>query len=174
MANAAGMACRVVCSAVFIRRFFVRSGPSEVDSCTLKSSGVAGASQSPHKALPHDGANLWRQVVTRALPHPCVLAVMAISSAAANAAAPDDVVDVQNGKGVASWDMVASAKHVVLGLICLVFTGIVFSRYERRFLRELRELWAARRPSQVVAKGSAESMGGIDTNNNPDGRRKTD
>ncbi|CAN0508981.1 unnamed protein product, partial [Ectocarpus sp. 12 AP-2014] len=102
MANAAGMACRVICSGVFIRRFFLqRTSPATPslkaaavgDRAASGESNRLSPSGSPHRppskpprASPNGGErrqktatkrNLWREVVTGAAPHPGVIAVMA-------------------------------------------------------------------------------------------------
>lgn len=167
MANAAGMACRVTCSGVFIRRFFLqRTTPATPalkvvavgdraasgESSRLSPSGSAHRSPSePSRAPPNGGErrqktatkrNLWREVVTGAAPHPGVVAVMALSSAAAYATSPS-AHHVAGGNGGAPLD---AAKHVGVGLVCFLVTAAVFVKCEGAFLRELGALWAARRP----------------------------
>lgn len=84
--------------------------------------------------------NLWRQVVSGALPHPYVAAAMVASSAVAHAASPSG-----GDAGGIGWEAAAAARHVALGGVCFVATALVFTRYEGVFLREMKALWAARR-----------------------------
>lgn len=175
MANAAGMACRVVCSGVFIRRFFLQGTPT---NSPLRSSGIPVAS-SPAPACPDDSnsnsnterrrrpnresRNLWREVVAGALPHPGVVAAMAVSSAAAFAASPPSPSSAVGGDGV-PWDAAGAARHVGVGVVCFVATAAVFARCEAQFVGEVAALWAARR------RPSGEGFGGGVV----EGRGKTD
>lgn len=151
MANAAGMACRVICSAAFIRRFFLEDtgalpppqqrGPKNEDM-------LGHAEKTPTQTL-------WRRVIAGALPHPLVVAALTISSAVAHETSPytrsplDGLFMVEgdgsDGSRGVPWDMRAAAKHVGVGGSCFVFTAAVFWTFEHRFLMELRALWAARR-----------------------------
>eukprot|EP00903_Cladosiphon_okamuranus_P013314 g12409.t1 len=156
MANAAGMVCRVVCSGVFIRRFFLQ-GTTSTAAPSLNSSSSSSSdtsSSSPPAPTPGNSAgrqrshnpnresrNLWRQVVAGALPHPGVAAAMALSSAAAFAASPSSSA----GGGDAPWDVVGAARHVGVGVACFVATAAIFARCEVVFMREVVALWAARR-----------------------------
>lgn len=154
MANASGMACRVVCSAAFIRCFFLPQTPTVAtlrhrrhqrdpsSDCEPQVTTTAAATSA---AVPHEDGraaekNLWRQVVSGALPHPCVAAAMAASSVIAHAASPSG-----NGDDVGGADWNATARHVALGAVCFAATALVFARYEGVFLRDMKALWAARR-----------------------------
>ncbi|CAM9712086.1 unnamed protein product [Ectocarpus sp. 12 AP-2014] len=188
MANAAGMACRVICSGVFIRRFFLqRTSPAAPslkaaavgDRAASGESNRLSPSGSPHRppskpprASPNGGErrqktatkrNLWREVVTGAAPHPGVIAVMALSSAAAYATSPA-ARHVAGGNSGAPLD---AAKHVGVGLVCFSVTATVFVKCEGAFLRELGALWAARRPpgpdaGRGAGSGDAAALGGAD------------
>lgn len=169
MANAAGMACRVVCSGVFIRRFFLQRTTSATpalkavaigDRTASGESSRLNPSDSPHQsplqfshAPPNGGErrkrmgtkrSLWREVVTGAVPHPGVVAVMALSSATAYVTSPA-AHHIAGGNGGAPLG--AAAKHVGVGLVCCLVSAAVFVKCEGAFLRELGALWAARRPS---------------------------
>lgn len=151
MANAAGMACRVICSAAFIRRFFLE------DTGALPLLQQRGQKNKkilePAERTPSQ--TLWRRVIAGALPHPLVVAALTISSVVAHGTSPysrsplDGVFTVggdgSEGDPGMPWDMKAAAKHVGVGGLCFVFTAAVFRRFEHRFLMELRALWAARR-----------------------------
>lgn len=162
MANAAGMACRVVCSAVFIRRFFLQGTPAaaitEIASDCVGSGGGDSVVLKPNRAskhtplitplVPPDGGqqrdttkqtNLWREVVAGALPHPVVVTAMGLSSAVAYATSPPA------HEGVVPWNVTAATKHVGFGLACFVTTTVFFTKFEREFLKEVRALWTARR-----------------------------
>ncbi|CBJ26892.1 conserved unknown protein [Ectocarpus siliculosus] len=188
MANAAGMACRVICSGLFIRRFFLRRTtpatpslkPAAVgdraasgESSRLSPSGSPHRSPSePSRAPPNGGErrkktatkrNLWREVVTGAVPHPGVVSIMALSSAAAYATSPA-ARHVAGGNGGAPLD---AAKHVGVGLVCFLVTAAVFVKCEGAFLRELGALWAARRPpgpdaGRGAGSGDAAALDGAD------------
>ncbi|CAB1100987.1 unnamed protein product [Ectocarpus sp. CCAP 1310/34] len=188
MANAAGMACRVICSGVFIRRFFLQRTPPATPSLKAAAVGDRAASGEssrlspsgsrhlppsiPPRAPPNGGErrqktatkrNLWREVVTGAAPHPGVVAVMALSSAAAYATSPA-ARHVAGGNSGAPLD---AAKHVGVGLVCFLFTATVFVKCEGAFLRELGALWAARRPpgpddGRGAGSGDAAALGGAD------------
>lgn len=142
MANAAGMACRVIVSGAFIRRYFLQKTNSSVLSKRGDSQDSRRVFQSKEaSSTPGDASvplrNLWRDVVlTGALPHPVVLTAMALSSAAAHATSPVEA---------AAWEIGAAAKHVLVGVGCLGISAALFVRFEMKFLRELRGLWAARR-----------------------------
>ena len=192
MANASGMACRVVCSAAFIRRFFLHQTPTVATlrhchrqsqrrrqrlSDSSRQVTVTAAVTSATAPAPHnDGRaaekNLWRQVVSGALLHPCVAAAMVASSAVAYAASPSGGGGDVGGNG---WEAAAAARHVALGGVCFVATALIFARYEGMFLREIKALWAARRQGRrggVVAQAAGEvspaSAGAVG------GRDKTD
>lgn len=143
MANAAGMACRVVVSGVFIRHFFLQKGNSQGSWKGFQSkeaSSIPGDESVPLR-------NLWRDVVLPgALPHPVVLAALALSSAAAHLTSP-----------AAAWEIGAAAKHVLVGVGCLCVSSALFVRFEMKFLRNLRELWAARR-ARPTANHSGNSF----------------
>ncbi|CAM9836960.1 unnamed protein product [Ectocarpus fasciculatus] len=168
MANAAGMACRVICSGVFIRRFFLHRTTSGTPALRAAAIGDRAAicgessrlspSASPHQppseaSRAQNGGerrkrtatkrNLWREVVAGAVPHPGVVAAMALSSAAAYATSPAARHAAAGGNGGSALD---AAKHVGVGLVCFLATAAVFVKCERAFLRELGALWAARRP----------------------------
>ena len=156
MANASGMACRVLCSAAFIRRFFLHQAPTastlrhrqrqhhRSSECSPQVTTIAAARPStpPHNDGPPVEKNLWRQIVNGALPHPFVAAAMVASSAVAHAASPNRGGGDAGGVG---WDAPAAAQHVALGGVCFAATALVFARYEGVFLREIRALWATRR-----------------------------
>lgn len=150
MANASGMACRVVCSAAFIRRFFLHQTPTDStlrhrsSECSPQVTAMATATSAtpPHNDGRPADKNLWRQVVSGALPHPCVAAAMVASSAVAHAASPSGGGGDAGGIG---WEAAVAARHVALGGVCFVATALVFARYEGVFLREMKALWAARR-----------------------------
>eukprot|EP00752_Nemacystus_decipiens_P014738 g13124.t3 len=179
MANAAGMACRVVCSGVFIRRFFLhgtattplRSSVPEASSSSAPPSAEpppspdSNNSGRPRKPNGESG-DLWRRVVAGALPHPGVVAAMALSSAAAFAASPD--ASATDGGGV-PWDVAGAARHVGVGAVCLVATAAVFARCEAEFVGEVAALWAARRRPRPPSRREAGDGGGV-----VDGREKTD
>lgn len=147
MANAAGMACRVIFSGIFIRRFFLDETEATVTGPTNRGNNLP-------ETKPDKNMNLWRRVVKGALPHPVVVAVMVISSGAARLTSPYPfgVAGGRSGGGggilSSSWDIRAAAKHVGIGAMFFVLTAVVFGRFERRFLRELRNLWAARRSGE--------------------------
>lgn len=159
MANAAGMACRVVCSAVFIRRFFLqgttagrRRPPVASPPPPARVDGGGGGRR--RREQDHE-RNLWGEVVAGAIPHPVVVAAMCISSAVAFAASPHSLsldANGDGGGGGVSWDSVGAVKHVGVGLVCFAATAVVFMKFERQFLRDVAALWAARRrPSSSVA-----------------------
>ncbi|CAM9389306.1 unnamed protein product, partial [Hapterophycus canaliculatus] len=183
MANAAGMACRVICSAAFIRRFFLQgtpvatlaetahdcAGSGGADIGVLKSDRTWNHTRFAPSALPGEGQegetpkrrNLWREVVAGALPHPGVVTAMGLSSAVAYATSPP----VHDG-GV-PWDVTGAAKHVGFGLACFVMTAAVFAKYEGDFFREIRALWTARRrPSHGTRSAGGDCA--------VDGRHKQD
>ncbi|CAN0074076.1 unnamed protein product [Scytosiphon promiscuus] len=183
MANAAGMACRVVCSAVFIRRFFLQGTPAAApadvgggcagsgggDSDALKAGGASVSPSSPRGPgrgrEPTRRKNLWREVVAGAFPHPAVVAAMGLSSVAAFATSPPP-----HGGGV-PWDVIAAAKHVGCGLACFVVTAAVFVRYEGGFLKEIGALWTARRrpnPGARGAGGGGAGGGDVDSRDKQD------
>lgn len=155
MANAAGMACRVLCSAVFIRRFFLQQINAAGGRSSSGRSSVAAAAASPPRGGRAKKTNLWRGVVIGAIPHPAVVTAMAVSSAVAHASSPAQAVAVGDGSGSMSWDAAAAAKHVGVGAVCFGLTAVVFARFERKFLREVGSLWAARKPSRELGKGDA-------------------
>lgn len=156
MANAAGMACRVICSAVFIRRFFLQ-----------KPAGAGVIGQSSHTTTEK---NLWRQVVNGALPHPAVFAAMAASSVLAYAASPAQTAPGGAVGGGDPWSITAASRHVGVGAACFALTAAVFVRFERRFLREMGALWAARRRNRGL---SGEADGRV-SGEAGDGRYKGD
>lgn len=145
MANAAGMACRVLCSAAFIRRFFLQQAPIVDGNHSSRRSVSVAATAFSRGGKRVQENNLWLEVLIRALPHPFVFVAMTISSVVAHATSPTVAVEGGDDKGIAPWNVVAAAKHVVIGAACFGLTAAVFARYERRFFRELRSLWAARR-----------------------------
>lgn len=156
MANASGMACRVLFSAAFIRRFFLHQAPTagtlrhrqrqhrRSSECSPQVTTMAAATPAtpPHNDGRPVEKNLWRQVVNGALPHPCVAAAMVASSVVAHAASPNRGGGDAGGVG---WDAPVAAQHVAIGGVCFAATALVFARYEGVFLREIRALWAARR-----------------------------
>lgn len=160
MANAAGMACRVVCSGVFIRRFFLQGTPPPPSRGSIPAASPS-APASPDNNNDNAGQrrepngrsrrNLWRQVVAGALPHPGVVAAMAASSAAAFAASPSSnssssASAADGGGGDVPWDAAGgAARHVAVGGVCFVATAAVFARCEAAFVGEVAALWAARR-----------------------------
>lgn len=162
MANAAGMACRVICSAVFIRRFFLQGTATTTAAALNEAATVA----SP---VPLDAGekrqrkqkcerNLWREVVSEALPHPGVVAAMAMSSAAAWAASPVALFSSEGAgdDGDVSWNKAGAAKHVFVGLVCFVATAAIFLRCEGAFMREVGALWASRRRRQQSDEGESD------------------
>lgn len=160
MANAVGMACRVICSAVFIRRFFLQ-----------KSAGAGGVDDDQSSSRGATEKNLWRQVVAGALPHPAVFVAMAASSVLAHASSPAQTAasGVAAG-GRVSWDITTVSRHVGVGAACFGVTAAVFVRFERRFLREMGALWAARRRN----RGSRGGTDGVVSDEAGDGRYKGD
>lgn len=182
MANALGMACRVVCSAVFIRRYFLgQTVALPVSRGCVKSVDVkriqATHAGPEYQRRPHGGGdgerptnppmtaaqqanveptqaivpNLWRRVVTGALPHPAVLVAMAISSGAAWLTSPfRHVADVGESDQI-PWDVVAAAAHVGIGAACFLVTGVLFVVLEKPFLRKLKALWGSRREARAGA-----------------------
>lgn len=175
MANAAGMACRVICSGVFIRRFFLQGTTSS--TAPLRSSSPDTCSSPPPPPPPptpgnntlrrkkpnRESKNLWRRVVTGALPHPGVVAAMSLSSVAAFAASPSSSA----GGGDVPWDVAGAARHVVVGVACFVATAAVFARCEVVFVREVVALWAARR--RPSSREDGDGGGGV-----VEGRGKAD
>lgn len=172
MANAAGMACRVICSAVFIRRFFLqgKTTTTTAPAPAANNQATAVASKMPlddgekRRRRQENERNLWREVVSGALPHPGVVTAMAMSSAAAFATSPVSPFDGEgaDGAGDVSWDVAGAAKHVVVGLVCCVATAVVFTRCEGAFLREVHALWAARRRRRRQPSGGGRSGGAVD------------
>lgn len=143
MANAAGMACRVVVSGTFIRRYFLQKTKSQ--------DRWRGFQSKEALSIPGDESvplrNLWRDVVLPgALPHPVVLAAMALSSAAAHLTSP-----------AAVWEIGAAVRHILIGVGCLGVSSMLFVRFEMKFLRKLRGLWAARR-ARPTANHSGNSF----------------
>ena len=158
IANAAGMACRVVVSAAFIRRFFLQAKPDDPGIGGGRSSTDAPPI-SGHDIISNPGRkNLWREVAAGALPHPVVLGAMAVSSAVAHASSP---------AATGPWSIAAASRHILVGVLCLGLTGALFARFEQKFLRDIRGLWAARR-----ARPSSARDPGLGTDF--DGRQKTD
>lgn len=163
MANAAGMACRVICSAVFIRRFFLQGKAASTTTTTAAADNDATAVAPPspsnegekRRRKQKNERNLWREVVSGALPHPGVVAAMAMSSAAAFATSPVAPLDGEgaNGAGDVSWNVTGAATHVAVGLVCFVATAAVFAKCEGTFLKEVRALWAVRRRRQPSGEG---------------------
>lgn len=140
MANAAGMACRVVCSATFIRRFFLEQ--------SFFSPATHVGAKTEQDTKQQESVNLWRTVVTGALAHPAVLVAMTISSIVICASSPYHANSRQGGIGNThgvTWDTRAAATHIVVGVACLGATTVTFAIFERKFLGELRALWSARR-----------------------------
>lgn len=105
--------------------------------------------------------NLWLEVVTGALPHPAVLVTMAVSFAVAHAASPTESDTTTSGGAELSWNGVAAAKHVAVGAVCLGISAAVFERFEKKFVQNLKGLWAARRRTREAGVGSEAIPAGI-------------
>lgn len=152
MANAAGIGCRVICSGAFIRRFFIEGTGPTATCPTNRGNNLSGPK-------PNLKTNLWQRVVIGALPHPIVVSVMAVSSGVVCMTSPCSfgAAGGRSGGGDGNrgdpWNIRAAAKHVGIGALCFALTAFVFARFEQRFLRELRSLWAARRSSDVSSGG---------------------
>lgn len=162
MANAAGMACRVVCSAAFIRRYFrgvTKSHRSRRNPGEALGDGNPGGSPSTatQKRAPTN-TSLWNKVLMGALPHPTVILAMVVSSAAAYMSSPYRSVVADRGQtDEPPWDLVAAAKHVGVGAAGFVFSAALFTIFETRFLLELRALWGTRRKRQQEKAAEGDS-----------------
>lgn len=157
MANSAGMACRVVWSAAFIRRFFLQQ--DSTTTITASRPTVERDHQLTRgegKKRCHKQENLWRRVVAGALPHPIVITAMIVSSVVVRATSPYYYDGMSSGGGAGwsegghDWNILAAARHVAIGAFCLCITALVFAKCERKFLGEWRALWAARRPRSAA------------------------
>ncbi|CAM9430217.1 unnamed protein product [Choristocarpus tenellus] len=136
MANTVGMACRVLCSSYFIRRYFCR----DTGRCTSQ--------RTPGGATGVGGAKPLEGLIMGALPHPYVLGAMGLSFFVTGAFS-----STGSGAEMDAWG--TAGRHLGIGVVCLGCVGRVFLVCERDFVGDLASLWAKRKPG-VACTGEGD------------------